>query len=416
MYSIKGSNPTQMYYDALQYLVDNGEKVSPRGKDVLEVRPASLELTDAYNRITFLGGRRINPFFQLAESLWILSGRADVEFLTMFNKNMSQFSDDGEWFNASYGERMRAWGKNSLHNIIINPVDQLADVYTKLVHDHDTRQAIIVLTNPSFDNALYTIGEKGKDISCNLVLCFKIRDNRLHLTVFNRSNDLHWGVYGANLCQFTTIQEQLLAMLQHCEGLDSLQMGGYNQITDSLHIYTDDYGAKCTEGIFDYYKNNPDAMTAPDFRCVNEPRMSLTIDQFDKMVSLFWSNINPYLSSDDLIINVTARHQLINAVNTYHNNGLLDDYWYFAVMSMIAYRMVRLHKVPEAMAFMLEYLTPCQWMVSEVYFLRPFVNKLKDDDLYYAKQVYDDLVDKLAESVIDPKSSSYLHQYLSLGE
>ena len=207
MYSITGDNPTQLYYQAIQDLINEGDECAPRGKRVKELRPASVEFTQPFNRVSFLRTRHVNPFFMLAEAWWIISGRADVEWLTKFNANMSSFSDDGVWFNAPYGERLRTWGKNAAHNIVLNPLDQLRDAYIKLADDKDTRQAVMVISNPHFDNSRYTLGERGKDIACNLVITFKIRNNKLHMTVFNRSNDVHWGLWGANLNQFTSIQE-----------------------------------------------------------------------------------------------------------------------------------------------------------------------------------------------------------------
>ena len=186
MYTFKDTNPTKMYLDALDTLLEQVEECCPRGKLIKELRPTSVEFQNPYNRVTFLGSRRVNPFFQLAESLWILSGRADVEWLVKFNANMASFSDDGVYFNAPYGERIRSWNKNSAHGVIINPIDQLVDAYKKLSHDKDTRQAVVLISNPMFDNSNYTIGEVGKDVACNLIFTFKIRKNKLHLTVLLR--------------------------------------------------------------------------------------------------------------------------------------------------------------------------------------------------------------------------------------
>ena len=94
-YSSFGENPTKLYYDAVQELLKNGEECSPRGKLIKELRPVMIGFQNPYNRVTFLGSRRVNPFFQLAESLWIVSGRADVRWLTKFNANMSTFPTMG---------------------------------------------------------------------------------------------------------------------------------------------------------------------------------------------------------------------------------------------------------------------------------------------------------------------------------
>ena len=303
-YSSFGENPTKLYYDAVQELLKNGEECSPRGKLIKELRPVMIGFKNPYNRVTFLGSRRVNPFFQLAESLWIVSGRADVKWLTKFNNNMASFSDDGVWFNAPYGERIRAWNKNALHGVIINPIDQLLDAYNKLLADKDTRQAVVVISNPMFDNYRYTVGEKGKDIACNLIFTFKIRNDKLDITVFNRSNDAHWGLWGANLCQFSTIQEVMLNWLRNSgvEEFANLELGTYTQMTDSLHIYLDDYGAKCTTDVQEYYKNNPVDEVNWDFTCADEPRMKLNKDGFNRFLQIYWEGIDGFIQDDSYLL------------------------------------------------------------------------------------------------------------------
>lgn len=388
MYCLQGENPTKMYLQSIKDLIKNGEEVSPRGKLVKELRPACIEFLNPYSRVTFLGGRRINPFFQVAESLWILSGRADVDWLVKFNANMSQFSDDGKWFNAPYGERIRTWNKNALHNIVINPIDQLADVYKKMVADKDTRQAVIVISNPMFDNSNYTIGEKGKDIACNLVITFKIRNNALNMTVFNRSNDTHWGVFGANLCQFSTIQEVLLNWLRKSDNpeLSDLQMGTYNQITDSLHIYMDSYGFKCTDDVLSYYKENSEEEVEIDFLLGNpsfglEPRMTLSSEEFDAFISVFWNVINPYLMDDDTITDKERRDEVfgeVGFVDGMYRKGVMDDYWLMVIQAMLSYRLVKLNMVYESLEYM-STMKDCQWKVSMMFFLKTFIYKQEEE-------------------------------------
>lgn len=396
MYCLQGENPTKMYLQSIKDLMANGDEVSPRGKLVKELRPACIEFLNPYSRVTFLGGRRINPFFQVAESLWILSGKADVEWLTKFNANMSMFSDDGKWFNAPYGERIRTWNKNALHNVVINPIDQLADAYRKLVNDKDTRQAVIVISNPMFDNSKYTIDEKGKDIACNLVITFKIRHDALNMTVFNRSNDTHWGVFGANLCQFSTIQETLLNWLRKSGNteLSSLKMGTYNQITDSLHIYMDSYGSKCTDDVMDYYKENPEEELEVDFLLDSdkgnfEPRMRLSAEEFDAFISVFWSVINPYLMDDETLIDDERCEEVfgkVGLVDGMYRRGVIDDYWLMVIQAMLSYRLVKIGMLSKALNYM-SVMVDCQWKVSMMFFLKTFIYKQEGDmkEEYYNK-------------------------------
>lgn len=428
MYCLQGENPTKMYLQSIKDLMANGDEVSPRGKLVKELRPACIEFLNPYSRVTFLGGRRINPFFQVAESLWILSGKADVEWLTKFNANMSMFSDDGKWFNAPYGERIRTWNKNALHNVVINPIDQLADAYRKLVNDKDTRQAVIVISNPMFDNSKYTIDEKGKDIACNLVITFKIRHDALNMTVFNRSNDTHWGVFGANLCQFSTIQETLLNWLRKSGNteLSSLKMGTYNQITDSLHIYMDSYGSKCTDEVMDYYKENPEEELEVDFLLDSdkgnfEPRMRLSAEEFDAFISVFWSVINPYLMDDETLIDDERCEEVfgkVGLVDGMYRRGVIDDYWLMVIQAMLSYRLVKIGVLSKALNYM-SVMADCQWKVSMMFFLKTFIYKQEGDmkEEYYSK--FNEIVNNMKLSYSnafgeDSKEVKMLMKYLAL--
>lgn len=431
MYSFKGENPTRLYYDALQTLLKEGDKCAPRGKLIKELRPASVEFDNPYNRVTFLGNRRVNPFFQLAESLWILSGRADVEWLKKFNRNIGQFSDDGVWFNAPYGERIRTWNKNAAHGVIINPIDQLVDAYTKLLADKDTRQAVVVISNPMFDNSKYTIGELGKDVACNLVFTFKIRHNKLNMTVFNRSNDAHWGLWGANLCQFSTIQEVMLNWLKHSGNLDfvDLEIGTYCQLTDSLHIYMDDYGAKCTTDVQEYYQSlyHDESEVDLDLSCKNEPRMSLNSQQFDHFLELYWGTIDGYLMDDNYIQSGSDRITLQELLYDMKISGVVDEYWYFVIQAMLAYRLVKLGNMLSALD-VVKSMENCQWKISMMNFLKSFIRKTEKDvnkdskdsgGVKYYKCIVDEyceIRDNIMNSLVcqDDKTTKFLTDYLSI--
>jgi thymidylate synthase len=359
--AFSSDNASQLYMDTLLYVMQYGEECRPRGTVRKEVQ-AVITYENPLIRTTFLKGRRINPFFQLAESFWILMGRADVKFLTRYNKNMANFSDDGLNFHAPYGERLRKWNHSEAHNFTFNPIDQLYDVYMKLVKDPDSSQAVASIWNPMFDNSSYIT----KDIPCNDLLKFKLRNGRLNLTVNNRSNDIHWGTFGANLAQFATIQELVASWL-------GVEVGVYNQESDSLHIYTQDYGHKITGEVLDAYGVDLDlvgvsAKMCPkvqQFSFPDEPRMSVDYGGFYVLVKKFEQYMEPALHDPSTFANKAKVESLIEMI---HN--VEDEYFRQTLLAMFVYQA---HKAKES-GWVIEALSLMEagsWKVSCLYFLYP---------------------------------------------
>ena len=355
-----GQSPSAIYADALHKLQDSGLEVAPRGKRILELRPVIIEFHNPLNRVTYLKGRVINPFFQLLESMWILAGRSDVDSLTSYNKSIAQFSDDGKHFNAPYGERLRTWEKNDSLNYISNPIDQLIDIMRKLEADPDTRQAIAVIYNPRFDN----IDNETKDRPCNMLLEFKLRDGKLDLTVVNRSNDLHWGTFGANLCQFSTILEAMATWL-------NVEVGTYFQQTDSLHIYLDDYGAKETEKVMSAYGGKRvdleevvhlDSLIADTFKDI-EPRMSSGFEHAHALMHYFYSYLEPAIADENTHKVASTFDKVLDTISKCE-----DEYYKLTFMASLA-KHAHNHKNSYGLVRAMGAMADSSWKVSCLRFL-----------------------------------------------
>lgn len=190
------------------------------------VRKFTEPTTTAYQRPTervlFHPARDANPFFHLFESIWMLLGRRDVEFVARFAARMKQFSDDGKTFNAAYGFRWRNWFD----------VDQLKVVAKALQSDRNDRRQVIAMWDGSHD-----LGLTSKDLPCNTHAYVQINDDgALDLLVSNRSNDLVWGAYGANAVHFSVLQEYLAHAIE-------APVGTYYQTSMNSHLYLEQHGA-----------------------------------------------------------------------------------------------------------------------------------------------------------------------------
>lgn len=191
------------------------------GKALVFPEPVVTTYMRPTERVLFDAGRDANPIFHLMEAIWMIAGRNDVGFLTQFNRRMVDFSDDSEIFNAAYGFR---WRNHFGH-------DQLDEVIRLLRRDPTSRQAVIQI----WDSA--DLQKSTKDKACNTQVVFDTRAGALNMSVFNRSNDIWWGAYGANAVHFSFLQE----FVAHALGLP---VGRYWQISHNFHLYTDLYNCQ----------------------------------------------------------------------------------------------------------------------------------------------------------------------------
>lgn len=204
--------------------------ISPRGMETLELnQPVCTTYTNPTERVLLWKERDANPFFHLMESLWILAGRFDVAWLARFNKRMVEYSDDGERFHGAYGYRLRFSPTTTidLGQVSGTKLDQIAMAVDFLKYDPDTRQCVLQIWNMHID-----LARNSRDLPCNSIIFLKIRNNKLNITVCNRSNDVIWGAYGANVVQFSMLQEYIAGKL-------GIELGEYRQVSDSFHVYTD---------------------------------------------------------------------------------------------------------------------------------------------------------------------------------
>lgn len=207
-------------------------------------------------RVLFHQGRDANPIFHLMESVWMLAGRCDVAFLKQFVKRMADFSDDGETFNAAYGYR---WRNHFGH-------DQLVEVIELLRRDPTTRQAVVQI----WDHTDLT--RQTRDKACNTQIVFDIRNGGLNMTVFNRSNDIWWGAYGANAVHFSVLQEVVASAVNY-------PVGEYRQVSNNFHLYTEIYSAT-------QYVEEPPVRDVYDLYYVNkvQPRPIMFDDDYESFL------------------------------------------------------------------------------------------------------------------------------------
>ncbi len=224
MHTIAGRNVNDTWQRAKLHVWEHARPTASRAGVVYRLpEPLAVRYANPRERVLFDPARNANPFFHLMESLWMLGGRMDVKWISQFNSRMATYSDDGATLPASYGYRWRGHFYR----------DQLLEVERLLRENPDTRRAVVAMWDGDTDLLL---AFTSKDVPCNLVADFSVRDGALCMMVCNRSNDLAWGLFGANVVHFSMLQEYLACRL-------GLAVGWYEQVTMDGHIYPDHWMA-----------------------------------------------------------------------------------------------------------------------------------------------------------------------------
>lgn len=196
-------------------LMNEGDEVGSRlGERTMELTHVGIRLDKPWQREIVHPDRKANVAAQIAETMWVLSGRNDIGWLSSYLPRAGDFSDDGRTWRSGYGPRLRDYAG----------VDQLARVVELLRTSPGTRQAVLSIWDPQVD------GTPGKDTACNDLLQFLSRKGELDLHVYIRSNDLIWGWSGINAFEWSALQEIVA-------GLTGLMVGELHFTIGSLHVY-----------------------------------------------------------------------------------------------------------------------------------------------------------------------------------
>lgn len=198
---------------------------SPRGSETKEKIAVSLTITNPYDRVIVNPARKFSLKYGIAEWLWYDRNSNSLDEIAHYSKFWRNVSDDGKTVNSAYGYRIHGKGAAML-------VDQWLYARNELIKDKDSRRAVCIIASPS------DMINETKDFPCTMYLQFLIRENKLHLAVSMRSNDLVLG-FGNDVFAFTLMQEKMLNELQ--SAYPELTMGHYHHFAGSLHIYQNKY-------------------------------------------------------------------------------------------------------------------------------------------------------------------------------
>jgi len=193
-----------------------------RGGETKEMLHVSLTLDNPQQRWVLSRRPALNVAFAIAEVIWIVSGRNDSDFLTYWNRRLPEFVGNGPTLHGAYGHRLR-------HHF---QIDQLERAYSALYRNPDSRQVVLQIWDSEVDFPALDGSPSDPDVPCNVLSLVKARRGKLEWMQVMRSNDVFLGL-PHNIVQFTCLQEILAGWL-------GMEVGSYNQLSDSLHIYQRD--------------------------------------------------------------------------------------------------------------------------------------------------------------------------------
>ena len=237
-----------------------------RPSRVGEVIEYPMPVTTVYEKpfecVLFNESRNANPTFHFMEALWCLAGRRDIAWLEQFNSKIRDFVGPDENQHGAYGYRWR-YAFDLDGGAEDDYADQLPKIIRMLKKSPDERRAVLTMWNPLWDLERPQL----KDVPCNLMTTFKIRNGKLDMIVFCRSNDIAFGCYGSNVVQFGFLIEYVAGMLE-------IPVGKYWQISDSWHAYTarwEQVGGYDTESSTDVYRYSAWHRDVTPFPLINDP-------------------------------------------------------------------------------------------------------------------------------------------------
>ena len=202
----------EYWYERLSKLNYNAK--SRDGDVVGEILNATTIIEDPTRCIMTNSIRNMPMRYAVGELLWYLSANNKLSEIRKYTKAWDRMSDDGKTVNSNYGYCIRKkFG-----------FDQWEFVKDKLMSDSSSRQAVIHIKDAN--------NKESKDVNCTVCLQFFIRENKLCMTVYMRSNDL-WMGFPYDVFQFAAMQVLLSMEL-------GVELGPYTHIAGSLHLYKRD--------------------------------------------------------------------------------------------------------------------------------------------------------------------------------
>lgn len=203
------------YVKLVDHVLEHGVKRAPRGQATRDVGHVTIVVDDPNNALPIGTGRGVSPAVAAVEAIQLIAAVSVPQMVVAASPRFVDYQEPNGEFYGAYGRRIG---------------DQVQHVIRKLEEDYHTRQAVITLWNPLYDNS-----PMMKDYPCTVALHFAIVQGKLDMNVTMRSNDVWLGT-PYDLFQFTQLQLSVAHVLH-------VEAGVYRHTAWSLHLYESDLDA-----------------------------------------------------------------------------------------------------------------------------------------------------------------------------
>lgn len=208
------------YLSLWQEIMDEGTIITPRGSEVREIEDLQLNVNPHVPFMSFEDRNYDIKYFK-KEMLWKLGANKYDDSIEQYAKMWKDVKNPDGTFNSNYGQ----YWFGEQHGIW--------DVATELIRDNDSRRAVIPMLNASH------MAPHIRDTVCTECVGFRIRNNRLNMSVHMRSSDAIFGL-GTDIPTFAFLFRLVFNLVKYNTPINIFP--GIITITSmSSHIYSRHY-------------------------------------------------------------------------------------------------------------------------------------------------------------------------------
>lgn len=249
-----------MWRGTLNSLLTFGQEEPSRDGPTREIQGYAACLTNVDYNLLWNEVRQLDPRYAAGETMWYLSGRGDIDLISQFAPSYVKFGRNGVAPGA-YGPRIMPF---------------FPDIARQLREKPETRQAVIPLWG--IGDVKEAVAGSSPDIPCTVSLTFMVRNRRLNLHVFMRSNDIWLGM-PYDVFAFTTIQRIMADLID-------VEPGQYYHYVASMHLYQRNHD-KAIDAVHEETLTIPHNWARPQ-----QPRLRL-VEQFGERLNCADAMMSP---------------------------------------------------------------------------------------------------------------------------